>query len=468
MTTPGRNELCPCGSGKKYKHCCLGRAEPAATETGRLAHVRNATERGVFDRILAWADRRFGPRWVKQPLDALSEFGPIDRDELQFLMPWLVYHLPVQVADRRRPRSLADSGTPAECYLAERGDELSPVERETLTAYTRAYSSLWEARRVEPGVGIELFDLLTHESRFVHEVRGTRGLRPWSVLLASVVDHPEVSVFAGLYPRVLMPVEAERVLGIVRRMLGVRKRILKPVNLRGTAVQLAMVVAWRDATIEAEEAASKPRIVNNTDGDPLVFCTDRFDIQGSVEELIDSLAAIEGAEVDHADESKEIAFTRPGNKMHKQWPNTILGRAVVNGARLLVETNSLARADALRKRIEKAAGARVKYRLRDVRDLEHVLDDPSIARTPAPEPPPEARAALREVMERMRDAWVDERIPALSGRTPRQAATSPTLKPRLVALLKQFEMHEAARPDADRYDVGRLWRALGLDPQSIA
>jgi SEC-C motif-containing protein len=23
---PGRNEPCPCGSGKKYKHCCLGKA----------------------------------------------------------------------------------------------------------------------------------------------------------------------------------------------------------------------------------------------------------------------------------------------------------------------------------------------------------------------------------------------------------------------------------------------------------
>jgi len=23
---PGRNDPCPCGSGKKYKHCCLGRA----------------------------------------------------------------------------------------------------------------------------------------------------------------------------------------------------------------------------------------------------------------------------------------------------------------------------------------------------------------------------------------------------------------------------------------------------------
>jgi len=28
----GRNDLCPCGSGKKYKRCCLGSsADPAAT-----------------------------------------------------------------------------------------------------------------------------------------------------------------------------------------------------------------------------------------------------------------------------------------------------------------------------------------------------------------------------------------------------------------------------------------------------
>ena len=26
----GRNDLCPCGSGKKYKRCCLGKSSPAA------------------------------------------------------------------------------------------------------------------------------------------------------------------------------------------------------------------------------------------------------------------------------------------------------------------------------------------------------------------------------------------------------------------------------------------------------
>lgn len=29
---PGRNDACHCGSGKKYKHCCLAKDESAARE----------------------------------------------------------------------------------------------------------------------------------------------------------------------------------------------------------------------------------------------------------------------------------------------------------------------------------------------------------------------------------------------------------------------------------------------------
>ena len=27
MSKPGRNDLCPCGSGKKYKNCCMNKVE---------------------------------------------------------------------------------------------------------------------------------------------------------------------------------------------------------------------------------------------------------------------------------------------------------------------------------------------------------------------------------------------------------------------------------------------------------
>jgi len=35
MNKPGRNEPCPCGSGKKYKQCCLSKDEAAASARAR-------------------------------------------------------------------------------------------------------------------------------------------------------------------------------------------------------------------------------------------------------------------------------------------------------------------------------------------------------------------------------------------------------------------------------------------------
>lgn len=37
--TPGRNDPCHCGSGKKYKSCCLGKDEAAAREARAKAEA---------------------------------------------------------------------------------------------------------------------------------------------------------------------------------------------------------------------------------------------------------------------------------------------------------------------------------------------------------------------------------------------------------------------------------------------
>ena len=39
--------------------------------------------------------------------------------------------------------------------------------------------------------------------------------------------------------------------------------------------------------------------------------------------------------------------------------------------------------------------------------------------------------------------WLDEKIPALEGKTPREAAINPLLVGRLEDLLKEFENHSA-------------------------
>ncbi|MGH9072461.1 MAG: hypothetical protein ACRDX8_15235, partial [Acidimicrobiales bacterium] len=60
-----------------------------------------------------------------------------------------------------------------------------------------------------------------------------------------------------------------------------------------------------------------------------------------------------------------------------------------------------------------------------------------------------------------KDRWVEKPVPALSGLTPRQAADDPTRREDLVALLHEFDRHEAPS-DAASSDTARLRRLLGL------
>ena len=60
MAKIGRNEPCPCGSGRKYKHCCWhgDRAARAATAADRASALPAATP--------------MGGSWVETDLDRLS------------------------------------------------------------------------------------------------------------------------------------------------------------------------------------------------------------------------------------------------------------------------------------------------------------------------------------------------------------------------------------------------------------
>ncbi len=49
---PGRNEQCPCGSGRKYKQCCLQKDEEAAREL-RAQAAAQAAEKAAAEQAAA-------------------------------------------------------------------------------------------------------------------------------------------------------------------------------------------------------------------------------------------------------------------------------------------------------------------------------------------------------------------------------------------------------------------------------
>ncbi len=150
-----------------------------------------------------------------------------------------------------------------------------------------------------------------------------------------------------------------------------------------------------------------------------------------------------------------------------------LGTFRIAAARLVLETTSKGRAERGRRLVEAAAGDAVRYRVTEHEDLGQAMK--RAARAPgrsagAPRRegaiPPEVEAELlQEFRDRHHRKWIDEPIPAVGGRTPRQAARLKTWRPRLVDLLKEMENHEARAARAGRfaYDFGWVWEELGIE-----
>src|SRR6202166_542015 len=77
MNKPGRNDPCPCGSGKKHKKCCLPREEAARTAAAQpeepfIAEIHPDLDEAV-DRALQRLEQGEGKRVESEITDLLEQ-----------------------------------------------------------------------------------------------------------------------------------------------------------------------------------------------------------------------------------------------------------------------------------------------------------------------------------------------------------------------------------------------------------
>jgi len=60
MSSTPRNAPCPCGSGEKYKRCCLPKGGPKATRSWRTASILAAVSIAIGLIVALLADARTG------------------------------------------------------------------------------------------------------------------------------------------------------------------------------------------------------------------------------------------------------------------------------------------------------------------------------------------------------------------------------------------------------------------------
>jgi hypothetical protein len=122
MSKPGRNDLCPCASGRKYKRCCLGRE----AEHDAFADALEARVLPLLSQLAKFAESASG---LSLEMVARAEFpfwrGPLDKA----VAARVVDHLMFDVRLERYGRTAIDQ------FLLERGPLLGAGERAMLDAW---------------------------------------------------------------------------------------------------------------------------------------------------------------------------------------------------------------------------------------------------------------------------------------------------------------------------------------------
>jgi len=77
ITRPGRNEPCHCGSGRKYKHCCLAKDEAKAAKARAKAAAEAAAQ--PPEEAAAPAPKRAPKPQTHQPWKATTSRGFVPR-----------------------------------------------------------------------------------------------------------------------------------------------------------------------------------------------------------------------------------------------------------------------------------------------------------------------------------------------------------------------------------------------------
>ena len=458
----GRNAPCPCGSGKKYKNCCLKTLKPDPDREWR--NLGEAYGR-LDERLRGFAERALGRAGMEA---SYGEFllWPDEAPDAEFLerqgqlfCSWSIFNWFYEPGDVDGTLRLPPGMTPADFFLEKEKGRLSDTEKALIAAISYAPFSFHEVIRCEPGRGFLLKDVLTAEEIDVLERSASKEAREGDILFGRVATVGDISMLFGCSPYAFPPEYKPSIIALRKWMRQGRRKI--------TREMLGECEAdIRKAYLDMSRSLFRLPTLCNTDGEPLVMQTLRYEIDSPgrafsglaglcVTESEDQLRSL--AKLDDRGEiaQVEIPWTRMGRKK-SALDSTVLGVLVIEGKTLQVTVNSAARAERIRREIESRLGAGAKFKTAVIHSTEAMLKEARM-RAARPAVPagrdeklmqrPEVREHLARMVATHWEGWVDEKIPALGGKTPRQAVKSADGRESVEALLRSAERRAAADRD---------------------
>ena len=457
----GASEACLCGSGKHYTLCCGAGSIAAA-----FAAPPGESHDGAVGLALAWLTERHR-KGFKTAFERLVDavMGPLPRSAMAEmdeealgamqinLTEWLLAEGEIWVrGEMERINDL---------LVGERGPRLNAAQRAWIAKLGAQPLRLYTVTEVRAGEGLTLCDALDAQAPpvIVRERSGSRNARAGLLLGCRVMPEPHHNELAGSM-QVFSPLAGPRVLA--RLGEAIQQGSGGPVP----AAPPPSVIILQEWLRQFVEPPTMPTMIDAHSGDPIQLITDHYRVLDwpALAQALATCADVHG--------SRENGWSRLLDCADGQQRSL----AAINlserpdGLEVFYRTQRMA--DAGRGWFDTLAGGMVTFVERQAVDPKQAAL-PEVAKAAAgnliDKLSPADRARLAEAYEQMLKRvyanWGDEAIPALDGKTPRQAMLAPAGLERVKGLLRSYEANEARlaqQQGRGEISFAFLWERLGL------
>jgi hypothetical protein len=488
MIKLGRNDPCLCGSGRKYKKCCLVSAQATDFQYRRWRQI----EAGLVTRLTKFAFEMRGPEVVEEAWRdfngdrQVEAFDPGSSMNMVF-MPWFLF---TWIFEFKAEETTEFSETTiAELFLID--NRVSPDEDMLLNSTMRCPYTLCEVVEVKPGVAMTQFDLLRRIRYEVLERSASQTLKRGEIIYCATTNVDGIKSNIGTSPYALPPTAK-------REVLELRNWIMEEIgNEEITTEDLhEFEQDIRGLYLDHLQSMLAPPRLANTDGDPFVPHKLYFDLKspGKAFHTLKDLAEgssesdlLEDATIKRGMVAKaRIPWLGGSEEARKRLGGPVLlGLLKIDEDSLVVEVNSEQRAELIRRLVEERLGNTANYKTTLIESIESrveetwktAADDTAGLSSPTPsensesssfitvdDAQPELRAIMEQIARQHWESWFDLPVPALNDMTPREAAKTEEGRDLLESLLLLYESCQNISSDSiTNPDVPALRRELGLD-----
>lgn len=475
----GRNDACFCGSGKKYKKCCLHKEEGAVTNVGEYQLAELGKE-VFYTHLLPYFTVLFSKEAIKV---MCSNFIPssvpkglnVEDFFSNFFLMWILYSW---IPSSDMESKILESGKPiALQYLERLPERVNAYQIKFIEKACNTHYSFYLVMEIIAEQVLVVKDILLGDHYKIKDKRATQLFNKSDIIFCQILTLNGQSIFLGISPIAVHPYFYNQIM-----LLDKKYREESPgKKLTGKLLKEKFESDMIEWLFEVIALQCNPYLdeLKNPDGELLALCEAHYQLKVSAEEAIGSLCSLASLKEPslilkqaEKNESGEVIYVEfpwinEENKLNERKSNAVLGTIIVNKNHLILRTNSEERnkkgIDLLKQHLNEGICFQ-KTTVESVESMGEKVNGPF--RASAEKERNDFLALPLETQQQIKTErwqnWFDVPIPILNNETPRQAAKTQKGRELLEVLFLHYESLYKDKKNLFESDVAYLKEELEL------